>query len=277
MAEVADRTAIAFRHRSAGRGRAVVLIHAFPVDGRLYDVQLSAAEAGRLAARVIAVDLPGFGQTPLPDPAPDVLTVEFLAEAVCGWIEAERLGPAIVGGVAIGGYVAIELAARRPDLVAGLVLIGCKAAPDNPTMAPKREELAQLALDRGAAAVADELHAQPLGPHADGAVKARMHEMISSADPRAIAALIRGIARRPDPAPVLPGLAMPSLVICGERDPFSPLDEARRVAQLMPNADLVIIKGAGHMAPLEAPIAVSRALAGFLDRLNQNQTPGGAT
>src|SRR5687768_7776050 len=96
-----SRAASSLTYRAAGSGRALVLIHAFPVDGRLYDVQLSAAEAGRLQARLIAVDLPGFGQTPLPEPAPEVMTVEFLAESVAGWIEAAAFGPAIVGGVAI--------------------------------------------------------------------------------------------------------------------------------------------------------------------------------
>jgi pimeloyl-ACP methyl ester carboxylesterase len=255
-------------YREAGEGTPVVLVHAFPVDGRIYDTMLSAAETGRLKARVIAVDLPGFGRSPLPEPAPDVLSVELLAEALAGFIEREGLAPAVVGGVAIGGYSGIELARCRPDLVRGLVLMGCKAAPDSPSMAEKREELAQRAARDGAAAIADELHAQPLGPQADGAVKAKMHEMISAADPRGIAALIRGIARRPDPAPTLPSLRVPALVIAGEADPFSPLDKARQVADLLPDAEFVMIRGIGHIAPLEAPLAVTRALSAFVDRLN---------
>ena len=245
----------------------MILLHAFPVDGRLFESQLSAAETGRINARLIAVDLPGFGQSPLPDPAPDVLTVEEIAAALVAFIEREGLHGAIVGGVAFGGYTAIQLAARRPDLVAGLVLMACKAAPDSPQMAPRREEAARLALERGSAAVADQLHAQPLGPQADAAVKVRLREMIESADARAIAALVRGIARRPDPSPALPRLEMPALVIAGERDPFSHLEDVRNAARLLPNADFVIIKGVGHMAPLEAPVAVSRALASFVDRV----------
>ena len=254
-------------YRSAGTGIPIVLLHAFPIDGRLYETQLSAAEAGRLNARVVAVDIPGFGRTPLPEPAPDVLSVELLADMLAAFLEAEGLAPAVVGGVAIGGYTGIELARRRPDLVKGLVLIGCKAAPDSPSMATHREELAQRALAHGSDAIAEELHAQPLGPQADGAVKARMREMIAAADPRGIAALVRGIARRPDPAPALPGIRVPALVIAGEADPFSPLEQARTVADLLPNAEFVMIRGIGHIAPLEAPVAVTRALAAFIDRI----------
>jgi pimeloyl-ACP methyl ester carboxylesterase len=267
MVSVADQPAIGLRYRSAGEGRPIILLHGFPVDGRLFDGQLLAAGVGRIKGRLIAVDLPGFGATPLPDPAPDVLTVEQLAESVAALILNEGWAPAVVGGVAIGGYVAIELAARHPGLVAGLVLMGPKPAPDSPHMAPQREETARMALDQGATVVADELHAKPLGPQADGAVKAQMHKMIAESDPRGIAALVRGIARRPDPAPVLPRLAMPALVIAGEKDPFSPLADVTRVAELLPNAELVVLKGVGHMMPVEVPVSVTSAVARFVDRL----------
>jgi pimeloyl-ACP methyl ester carboxylesterase len=253
-----------FTWREAGSGRPVVLLHGFPIDGRLFDAQLSAADAGRLGARLIAVDMPGFGSNPLGDEAPEVLSVEDLADSLAAFLEREGLAPAVVGGVAIGGYVSIELAARRPDLVAALILMAPKPAPDSPSMAPKREEVAQTALTRGSTVVADELHAMSLGPQADGAVRAKMHEMISGADPRAIAALVRGVARRPDPALALPTLSMPTLVIAGENDPFSPLADVRRAASLLPNATFVEIKGIGHMAPIEAPLAVTRAMAAFL-------------
>ena len=115
MVDVVKRPGVELRYRSAGKGRPVVLLHGFPVDGRLFDGQLSAAGTGRIKARLIAVDLPGFGATPMPEPAPDVLTVEELAEMVASLIRGEGWAPAIVGGVAIGGYVAIELAARHPN------------------------------------------------------------------------------------------------------------------------------------------------------------------
>jgi pimeloyl-ACP methyl ester carboxylesterase len=264
---MADRSTYKLRFRAAGEGRPVILLHGFPVDGRLFDSQLSAAEVGRIGGQLIAVDMPGFGQTPLPEPAPDVMTVAELAESVAALIVAEGWEQPVVGGVAIGGYVAIELAVRHPELVGALVLMGPKPAPDSPKVAPQREETAQLALTQGSTVVADELHAKPLGPQADGAVKAQMHRMIAEADPRAIAALVRGIAQRPDPAPALPSLVMPALVIAGEVDPFSPLDDVKRVAELMPNAELVVLKGIGHMAPVEAPMAVSRAIAAFVEKL----------
>ena len=246
----------------------MILLHGFPIDGRLFGAQLSAAEVGRINARLIAVDFPGFGQSPLPEPAPDVMTVEELADAVADLIEREGWNGAVVGGVAIGGYVAIELAARRPDLVGALFLMAPKPAPDAPAMAAGREETAQLALTQGSSVVADELAAKPLGPQADGAVKEKMRSMIADADPRGIAALIRGIARRPDPAVVMPSITARTLVIAGEMDPFSKLEDVKRVATIMPNASLIVLKGIGHMAPIESPLSVTNALASFVRRLS---------
>lgn len=268
--EVAHTPALDLRYRAAGRGRPLILLHAFPVDSRLFEAQLSAADARRINARLIAVDMPGFGASPLPSPAPDVLTVEEMADALGDLIDDEGWRGAVVGGVAFGGYTAIELADRRPDVVSGVVVMACKASADSPAMAPKREEVAQLALRGGASAVANELHAQPLGPQADDAVRARMRDMISSADPRAIAALVRGIARRPDPSAALTRVKVPALVVAGERDPFAHLEDVRKAARLLTDAEFVNIKGVGHMAPLEAPIAVSRALASFVERLGGN-------
>jgi pimeloyl-ACP methyl ester carboxylesterase len=246
----------------------VVLLHGFPIDGRLFGAQLSAAEVGRIKARLLAVDFPGFGQSPLPEPAPDVMTVEELADAVADLIEREGWDGAVVGGVAIGGYVAIELAARRPDLVGALFLMAPKPAPDAAAMAAGREATAQLALTEGSSVVADELHAKSLGPQADGAVKEKMRSMIADADPRGIAALIRGIARRPDPSVVMPSITVRTLVIAGEMDPFSKLEDVKRVVTIMPNASLIVLKGIGHMAPIESPLAVTHALASFVKRLS---------
>ncbi|MGH2406840.1 MAG: alpha/beta fold hydrolase [Candidatus Limnocylindrales bacterium] len=261
---VAAASGIELRWREAGAGDPLVLVHGFPVDGRVFDGQLAAAGAGTLRARLVCPDLPGFGATPLPHPAPEVLEIEVLAEGLADLLRHLAARPAVVGGVAIGGYIAIELAARHPEAVRGLVLMGNRAAPDSPAMAPKREEVARLALDAGSAAVADELASQPLGPDASADVRERVRSMIVAADPLGIAALVRGLARRPDPTPALEGLRVPVLVIGGSLDPFTPPAEATRLTGLIPGARLVELTGVGHHAPLEAPDRVTAAINAFM-------------
>lgn len=255
---------IQLRWRQAGVGRPLVLMHCFPLDGRIHDPQLEAARDGTLHARVIVPDLPGFGESPFPEPPPDVLEIGALAGALSRLLRDLDLGPAVIGGVAIGGYIAIELAAQSPELVRALVLMGDKAAPDPQGMATRRDEVARLALEKGSRVAADTLAVAPLGPKAGEAARARMHELISSEDPRAIAALVRGLALRPDPTPELEALQVPVLVIHGMDDPFTSVADARRLAEVIPRAQLVELPDVGHIAPLEAPDQVTAALEAFM-------------
>ena len=259
--------------REAGDGRPVLLIHGFPSDGRIFAGQLDAASRGDLPAHVVAPDLPGFGRTPAletPDEGVDVLEVPDLVEAVIAFIAERRLDRAVVGGVAIGGYIAIELAAEHPDLVRGLVLIGTKPAPDAPANGPRREAVAQLALERGAAAVADELGAEPFAPGASPEAVAAFRRMIEDADPRGIAGLVRGLHRRPDPTlalDMIQAVAVPTLVLVGSEDPFTKPADARRLADMLPGSTFREIPGAGHLPPIETPDAVTNAIGRFLSTL----------
>ena len=255
---------------TAGTGRPVVLVHGFPSDGRVFDDQLAAARAGRLGATLIAVDLPGFGRTPAPEPPLDMLDVGTLVDALADALDALGLTRPVVGGLAIGAYIAIELAASLPDRVAGLVLLGAKPDPDAPANGPRREAVARLALDQGALAVARELADEPFAPSASPEVRARFRATIEAADPRAIAALVRGLHRRPDPKPALRRIAasnLPALVLAGADDPFTKVEDARRLADALPGSTFEVIADAGHVLPLEQPGAVTDALARFLGTL----------
>jgi pimeloyl-ACP methyl ester carboxylesterase len=154
--------------------------------------------------------------------------------------------------------------ARHPDLVRALILVGCKPAPDAPTMAASREEVARLALDRGAGAVANRLVDAPLAPGAPRNVRDALRTMIASASPEGIAGLVRGLARRPDPVPALRRVSVPTLVLGGALDPFTPPEQARALADLVPGARFVLIEGAGHLPVLEQPEACADALGAFL-------------
>lgn len=258
--------------REAGSGQPVVLVHGFPADGRVFEGQLRATAARRLPARVLAVDLPGFGRTPAPEPPLEVLSIDSLVDALADFLDKQGLERPVLGGLAIGGYLAIEFAAGFPERVAGLVLIGTKPAPDAPANGPRREAVARLALDHGARAVAEELTDEPFAPATGPAPRARFRRMIGDADPTAIAALVRGLHRRPDPVPSLERIAaagIPALVIAGADDPFTKPADARRLAEMLPGASYVEIPRAGHLPPLEHPAAVTSALRDFLDGLGR--------
>jgi len=214
--------------------------------------------------RLIAPDIPGFGGSSLPERMPDAYSVESLATLISAFIEVLELERPVVGGVAIGGSIALEIARHDPDAVAGLVLVANRPAPDAPGKASQRESAATRVLASGSAAVAPILANAALGPHASASVRKRVRAMIADADPHGVAALVRAIARRPNPTPFLATLTSPSLVIAGSDDPMGSPVEVERLAAMLPDARFVVVPGAGHMVPIERPAAVTRALTGFL-------------
>jgi pimeloyl-ACP methyl ester carboxylesterase len=253
----------AFDVLDQGTGRPIVLLHAFPVDRRLYVDRSMRLVGGRL----FLPDLPGFGRTRLGADAPDVLSVDDLADALALWLDALAGPPVVIGGTAIGGYVALEIAHRRPDLVAAMVLIGCKPAPDAPDKRDEREAVARLAMQRGSSAVADQLADLPLSDTADPTARALVRQMIADADPRGIAGLVRGIAARPDPVTALETLRVPLLVLAGSEDRFSRLEDQRALVTVVPGGHLVEIEGAGHFPSLERPAQVASAIGDFVRAL----------
>lgn len=250
--------------REAGQGQPILLVHCFPTDGRLFHRQLAAAAAGRLTARVIAVDLPGFGRSPLPDPAPDRYTTAELGTAVSDLVVGLDLDEMIIGGVAIGGSVAVDAATRVSDRIAGLILIANKPGTDPVERAESREAAARRAVQVGSQAIASQLATAALSPRASPAVRRRVAGMIADAHPRAIAALVRAIAGRPDLMPMLSQIQVPALVVAGLDDPFSPPARVRELRSALPDAVLLEVPGAGHMVPIERPAAVIDGLAALL-------------
>jgi 3-oxoadipate enol-lactonase/4-carboxymuconolactone decarboxylase len=230
----------------------------------LFTAQLEAAARGDLPCRLIALDIPGFGESPAPERMPAAYTVEALADLVEAFVTTLGLVRPLIGGVAIGGSVAIEVAQRDPGAAAALVLIANRPTSDAPSKAADREAAATRVLESGSVAVAASLADAALGPRASVPVRRRVRSMISDADPRAVAALVRAIAMRPDPTPALPTLTIPALVIAGADDPMGSPVDVERLARLLPDGRFVLIPGAGHLVPIERPAAVTQALAAFL-------------
>ena len=109
-------------HHESGAGPDVVLLHAFPVDATLWTPQrIALADAG---FRVITPDLPGFGGSALPDATP---SLDVMADEVAGLLDLLGVREAVVGGLSMGGYVAMAMLRRHPERVSRLVLADTKA------------------------------------------------------------------------------------------------------------------------------------------------------
>jgi 3-oxoadipate enol-lactonase len=242
----------------------VVLLHGFPLDSRMWEAQLPVlADAGR---RVIAPDLRGFGKSKSDTP----FTLESLADDVHALLTAIGASPCVLVGLSMGGYVALAYAKKYAGDLRGLALVDTKAETDTAEGKQGRQKMIDLVRKEGSKAIADQMLPKML---AKDAAEQRpqqaqsLRRIMEACPPKTIEHALAAMHDRPDRSGELASIKVPTLVIVGESDAITPPNVAEAMKQKIPNAQLVVIKGAGHMAPMEQPEQVNRALKAFLEKL----------
>ncbi len=245
-------------YQDVGAGLPVLLLHGFPFSAESFWPQLEAPPKG---VRYLAPDHRGFGQSAL---GPGVSTMEALADDALALLDALRIHAAVVGGVSMGGYVAIALLRKNPGRVKGLMLFDTQAAADDEAGKARREAVAKDTEAKGMTPIVEAMMPKLFAPTAPAAAKARVEKIMRETNPLAAAAASRGMASRTDGKDILPRFAGPCLVVVGAEDAITPVERARQLAALVPGAQLEIVPGAGHLANLEQPAAVNALVATFL-------------
>jgi len=238
-------------------GSPTVFLHAFPLDSRMWGPV--ADELGRRGIVSLGFDYPGFGATPpWPDDPP---SIDAIGDAAVEAMARQGLSSAYWVGCSMGGYVALSICERHPDAVAGLGLVDTRSGADDEDRrrarhenADETERLERLANPRE--------WAEPLigvqGEERSGIVD-MVAGMVASAAPSAVAWAQRAMAARPDRTSVLRRLGRPAVIVWGERDTVSGLDEAEVMGEAL-GIPVVRIPRAGHLSPVEAPSAVADVL-----------------
>jgi pimeloyl-ACP methyl ester carboxylesterase len=249
-----------------GPGPVVLLLHGFPLSRAMWQEQLTGIGS---IYRVVAPDLRGHGNSPVPE---GVYTMDAMADDVVELLETlEIAGPVVVGGLSMGGYVALSLVARYPTRVRALMLMDTRAGADTPEAAQGREASAQAVLAANSPrtvvdAMLPRLFCKMTLEQRPERVEP-MRAIMQQISPQGVAGALRGMATRPDRRGDLPKLAVPTLVLVGEEDVIAPPAEAKAMAESIPNARLEVIPHAGHMSPYENPSVVNAAILRFLKSL----------
>ncbi len=179
---------------------------------------------------------------------------------------ALRDGPVVAVGHSMGARAALEMVRLAPERVVRLALLDTSVHPRREGEEANRQVLVDLADRDGMAALA-ERWLPPMvheGRTADPALMEPLKAMVTRASPDQHRRQIRALLDRPDTRPLLPSIVCPTLVMVGRQDRWSPLAQHEEIAALIPDATLVVIEDSGHMAPVEQPEAVTRALLAWL-------------
>jgi pimeloyl-ACP methyl ester carboxylesterase len=222
------------------------------------------------AARVVALDLPGFGETPPRSDGLQPTTMDEMADEVLALADALGFGRFVLGGLSMGGYVALALARRRPDRLQGLILLDTRADPDAEAKRLDRARDADDVLANGYTRQLQDYPRNLLAP--DTQAKRRdlvemCQTMILKTSRAGYAAAQRGMAERRDAREDLGKIAVPTMCIVGVDDAITPADGVRGMAAAIPGAEVEVVEAAGHMAPLEQPDVVNSAIRRLLGRV----------
>ena len=254
----------------------LVLLHGFPLDHRMWHDVVDLLATDRT---VLALDLPGFGASP---GGPDVAeavgadvavpSLDVMADGVAATLRSVGAARAVVAGLSLGGYVAMALVERHPELVAGLGLVSTKSTADQEQGRAKRLAIAETVLAEWRVDAVLGLRTSLLGATnriSRPDLAERMEGWIRDQGPAAVAWAQRAMAARPDRTAVLAGFLGPAVVVVGEEDEVAPVADAEHMAQALHDASLVVVPRAGHMTTNESPEPVAAALPELLRRAQE--------
>ncbi len=243
-----------------GRGPTIVLSHALGCDLHMWD-----GVAAQLARgyTVLRYDHRGHGKS---EAAPAPYSIEAMADDAAALIEEHAAGPVHFVGLSMGGMVAQQLAVRRPDMVASIVIANASSYYDEEARAMWRARVATV-LSQGMEPIADaalqrwftpEFRVDPAGSrHA-----AALRRVLVSTDAGAYAASCEAVARI-DFGGSNPRIACPALVIAGTRDQATPTAMAEAIRDTISGAGFVAIEAA-HLSAVEKPAEFAILVAGFI-------------
>jgi pimeloyl-ACP methyl ester carboxylesterase len=258
MVEWVEADGLTIAYERAGGGHPLVFVHGAAEDGRVWQPQV-ADLADEFT--VVAWDEPGAGRS---SDLPEGATLASVADGLAALIESLGLGPSHVAGLSWGGTVVLELYRRHPGLVATLIMIDAYAGWKGSL--PADEVQARVAGARRMLAAPPGQFDPTLPGLFAGDPPADVVPLLA-----AIAADVRpatlerelAIMAEADLSDLLPRIAVPTLLLWGDSDARSPLTVARQFEEGIPDTELVVIVGAGHMSNLERPEQVNAAVRAF--------------
>lgn len=247
-----------------GQGPVVMLVHGFPLTHAMWQPQIEALASDY---RIIAPDLRGFGESSV---TPGTVTMRQFADDLAGVLDALGITePVTYCGLSMGGYIGWQFVQNFPERLKSLICCDTKATADSEEAIQKRHKLAASVLKHGvgvlAQAMPEKLFAKATLDQ-QGPVVEQCKRMMLSAHPEGAAAALRGMAERPDCSSLLSTIQVPTLIIVGEDDQITTVEEMREMASVIPQSQFLEVANAGHMAPLEQPGPVNEALKAFLGR-----------
>jgi len=249
----------------AGSGPPVILLHGYPFSRSMWSAQVAAL---RENYRVITPDLRGHGHS---DSLAGAASMNTMARDVGVLMDTLEIPRANIGGLSMGGYVALAFYRLFPLRVLSLILADTRAQADTEEAKQSRAQQAARVVAEGMAGIVDALLPKLLAPETVGKrpeVVKRIRDMMLRTRREGAAAALLGMAARDDQTQILSQIISPALIIVGSEDAITPLQDAEKMHQEIGGSRLEIIENAGHVSNIEQPEQFNKVLLKFLHEVN---------
>jgi pimeloyl-ACP methyl ester carboxylesterase len=249
--EKIDVNGIQLAYERRGTGAPLVLLHGYPLDHHLWDEVVPLLED---TFDLIVPDLRGFGESSTVDA---FYTLEDFAVDIAGLLDHLGIQKAAIAGHSMGGYIALAFVRLFPERVSGLGLVGSQVLADPEERKQGRYTSAAEVAEHGIGSVVATMTPKFTR---DEHLQNYARESMERQQPAAYIGALKAMAERVDSTPLLASFTFPVVLVHGDADALVPIDRAREVKAVLPQAHLVEIRGAGHMPMMEDSRQTAQAL-----------------
>ena len=253
-----------FISKAGTQAPTLVLIHAFPLNRNMWKAQ---AEALAGEANLLLVDLRGFGESDATEH--DGWSVKMWATDVLETMDHLGVERAAFAGCSMGGYVIFEVLRQARNRVTGIALVDTRGEGDTPQALDGRKAQIERLRKEGNGVLVEWAVDKLVGETTKSNnpdIAERVRAMAQSTPVETMIAGLGALGGREESMELLKGVDVPAVVIVGAEDVVSPPDVGERMKNAIPAATLVVVEGAGHLTPMEAPEKVNGALRSILAR-----------
>ncbi len=244
-----------------GNGVPILLVHGTPFNRSMWQDQQRGLST---SYRIITPDLRGYGESTV---IPGKTYLDDFARDLAQFLDALEVDQVVLGGLSMGGQIVLEFYRQFPQRVKALILADTFAQLDGEQKKQERYQTADRLVREGMQPYADEVLSKMVCKFTlDNRKPAAEHviTMMRTAHPEGAAAALRGRAERIDYTSTLAEIKVPTLIVVGREDVFTPIADAEYMHQRIANSQLVIFDQAGHMPNMECPDEFNRVVLDFL-------------
>ncbi len=242
----------------------IIFIHGFPFNKSMWSIQVDALNDNY---RVIAYDIRGHGQSAEGN---EDFTIDSFVNDLISLLDALKIDKAVLCGLSLGGYIALNAVEKHPERFEALVLSDTQCVSDTPEAKEKRIMAIESIRENGVEKFADEMIKKLFAPDSFSTKKkeiAAVKEMIMNTSEHSLCNTLNALAERKETCSHLHKINMPVLIMVGKEDKITPPAAARLLHDNIQNSYLTILEHAGHLTNMENPEEFNIHLKIFLRRI----------